>query len=120
MLAEVDFSFVSTGDVTGGAPRFSIPIDDKAIPGPTDFFDGTDVAYAFLDAANCGGVSDVETLVSTDAANCMVFLNSGGSWANWDAFAEANPTFRIAPGYIPFVIADGALGTYEVEDIALR
>jgi hypothetical protein len=68
-LAEVDFSFVSTGDVAGGAPRFSIPIDDMAIPGPTDFeFSyGYDVAYAFLDVLNCGS-----NTVSTESLTCPV------------------------------------------------
>ena len=110
-LSAVDFSFVSTGDVTGGAPRFSLPINTDG---------GSSVAgYAFIDAAGCGGASDESTLVSTSAANCHVnFLSV--DYANWAALADANPTARIAPGAIPFIIADGAAGTYTVTNIDLR
>ena len=104
-LSAVDFSFTATGSIAGGASRFSIPIDDQAIPGTKDFtFDYgqgpvQDVAYAFLDVANCGSGT-----VSTQSETCPVILNAGGSWANWDAFAAANPTYRIASGYRAFVI----------------
>jgi hypothetical protein len=110
-LADVDFSFTSTGDVTGGAPRFSLPIDDPATPAKGD-------GYAFMDAANCGGVSDSVIEVGTDIATCPVFYGNG-NWANWDAFVAANPTLRITPGAIPFIIAD-IPGDYEVSDIVLR
>jgi hypothetical protein len=111
-LADVNVSFTSTGDVTGGAPRFSLPIDDPATTAKVD-------GYAFMDAANCGGVSGGSTLVSTESGTCPVFLGSG-SWANWDAFVAANPTLRLSPGEIPFIVADGAAGTYKVEGIVLR
>jgi hypothetical protein len=116
-LSAVDFSFTSTGSTAGGAPRFSIPIDNAAIDGPKDwtFSYGKDVAYAFLDVANCGGSG----VVSTELSTCPVFLNAGGSWANWDAFAEANPTYRIANVARAFVIADQE-GTYNVSNIVLR
>ena len=38
---------------------------------------------------------------------------------NWAAFATAHPTYRIAPGTIPFMISDWP-GTYVVSDIDLR
>jgi hypothetical protein len=104
-LSAVSFSFVSTGDVTGGAPRFSIPIDDGT----------TTLKYAFLDVLGCG-YSTGE--VSTDLANCHVNFNSV-DYANWDTFAAANPTYRIAPGQIPFIIADEP-GSYAVNSIDLR
>lgn len=104
-LNAVHFSFDSTGDSTGGAPRFSIPIDD-----------GTAVLkYAFIGILNCGFSTGT---VSTDSANCMVNFNSV-DYANWDAFASLNPTFRIAPGQIPFIIADEP-GNYAVSNIDLR
>lgn len=109
-LNAVSLSFVSTGDVTGGAPRFSIPINTDG--------GGSVSGYAFIDAAGCGGASGETTTVSTDLANCQVFFVVG--YANWDAFATANPTYRIAPGAIPFIIADGAAGTYLVSSIDLR
>jgi len=104
-LNAVHFSFVSTGDSAGGAPRFSIPIDD-----------GTgDLKYAFIGVLNCGYTTGE---VSTDLSNCMVNFNSV-DYANWDTFASANPTFRIAPGQIPFIIADQP-GNYAVSNIDLR
>jgi hypothetical protein len=111
-LNAVHVSFVSTGDVTGGAPRFSIPID-------TDGVGGTVEGYAFLDAAGCGGVSGGTTTVSTSSSVCHVNF-MGADYANWAAFADANPTYRIAPGAIPFIIADGSIGSYAVESIDLR
>lgn len=100
-LSSVDFTFQYNCDpsddtttcVGGGSPRWSIPIDTDG-NGKTD-------AYAFLDAANCGATG----VVSTTLATCAVFLNTGGSWANWDAFAAANPTYRIGRS-LPFVITD--------------
>jgi hypothetical protein len=111
-LNAVHVSFVSTGDVTGGAPRFSIPID-------TDGVGGTVEGYAFLDAAGCGGVSGGTTTVSTSSSVCHVNF-MGADYANWAAFADANPTYRIAPGAIPFIIADGSAGTFVVNSIDLR
>jgi hypothetical protein len=111
-LTAVDFSFTSTGDVTGGAPRFSIPIDTDD-PGS-----GRDL-FAFVDAQRCGGVSGTPVWVSTENPACIVDLNTGGFYANWDAFAAAHPDWRIAPGDVPFVIADQP-GEYEVNDVQLR
>jgi hypothetical protein len=111
-LSAVSFSFVSTGDVTGGAPRFSIPID-------TDGIAGTVEGYAFLDAAGCGGVSGGTTIVSTTSDGCHVNFNSQ-DYVNWTTFAAANPTYRIAAGAVPFITADGAAGSYAVNSIDLR
>ncbi len=55
--------------------------------------------------------------VSTANADCKVFYGAN-SFANWDAFAAANPTYKIADA-IPFIIADQA-GTYHVTGIDLR
>jgi hypothetical protein len=112
-LADVEVSFRTTGDETGGSPRFSIPIDDRD--------SATSDTYAFIDAPNCA-----TDIVSTERADCPVFLNSyfapsvGSYYPNWDAFVAANPTFRVQPGGIPFITADGAVGTYVVTDIVLR
>jgi len=104
-LNAVHLSFDSSGDTAGGAPRFSIPIDDGS----------TVLKYAFLDMRGCGSTSGT---VSTDLANCHVNFNSV-DYASWDAFATVNPTFRIAPGQIPFIIADEP-GSYAVSNIDLR
>jgi hypothetical protein len=111
-LADASFSFRNAGgDIAGGAPRLSIPIDD---PATEETLDG----YAFLDVYWCGGMAGDTTLVSTESESCVVWYGST-SYANWDAFAEANPTYRIAPGHIPFVIADWP-GSYAVTDVTLR
>jgi hypothetical protein len=105
-LHAVSFSFNYSGDVAGGAPRFSIPIDTDG--------NGTVDGYAFIDAINCG----LTGTVSTESSTCMVFFGSE-TFANWDAFAAAHPDYRIAPGSIPFIIADQP-GTYTITDIDLR
>ncbi len=115
-LSKVTFSFTSSGDVQGGAPRFSIPIDT----GGSASIDG----YAFIDAAGCGAAvgdnpTGIETVVSTEVLTCHVNFD-GHDYANWDAFAAANPTYRTTPGAIPFIIADGTAGTYVVTDIVLK
>lgn len=112
LLANVTFMFTNRGDVAGGAPRFSLPINDGT----------ADVGYAFLDAAGCGapfgpGTGD-DTLVSTQNPACHVNFKSV-DYANWTTFASSNPTFKTASGYIPFIIADAA-GSYNVTDIVLR
>jgi hypothetical protein len=101
-LGSVGFSFTYFGDVSGGSPRLSIPINDGTSPTP----------YAFIDAAGCGYVSDVGVpnqfhTVSTTLTNCQVsFKSPNYNYANWDAFAAANPTFTISNGTLAFVIAD--------------
>lgn len=114
-LNKVVFAFTSRGDVAGGAPRFSIGIDTDGNP-------QTSNGFAFLDAAGCGATvgdnpTNVATLVSTQNPACAVNFN--GDYANWDAFAAANPTYKTNSGGTPFIIADQP-GTYFVTDIVLR
>lgn len=101
LLSAADFSFSHSGDTAGGAPRFSIPIDEDG--------NGTTEAYAFIDANSCGNTG----VVSTNASNCVVYYGAG-VYANWDAFAAAHPTYRISED-IPFVIADQP-GTYVISN----
>ena len=111
LLKDVTFSFVSTGAVTGGAPRFSIPIN-------TDGGGGSVAGYAFIDAAGCGGVSGGTTTVNTSSSSCHVnFLSV--DYPNWAALAVAFPTARVAQGHFPFIIADGSVGSYTVTSIVL-
>lgn len=99
-LTSIDYSFNYTCDpaddhtscVGGGSPRWSIPIDTNGDPKA----DG----YAFLDAAGCGSTGTV----STTDPNCQVTFG-GVTYPNWDGFAAANPTYRIANA-LPFVITD--------------
>jgi hypothetical protein len=107
-IASIHFSFDHTGSVAGGAPRFSIPLDTN--------HNGTFDGYAFLDALNCGNTGTV----STDDDNCAVFLNFSNEWfVNWDAMVAAHPTWRIAPGKVPFIIADQP-GNYVITNVDLR
>lgn len=115
-LAGLSISFKSTGDLTGGSPRFSIGIDED--------HDRTAEAYAFVDANYCGvggaPVKDGDTvIVNTATKRCDVWYD-GVQYANWAAFAEANPDFRIARGGI-FIVADGAYERdYVISRIDLR
>lgn len=96
-LDRVDFSFYWSGQPNGGAPRFSLPIDENG--------DGETENYAFLDAINCaGGTVTTNGTVSTESASCPVFYGPF-TYPNWDAFAAANPTWTISDA-IPFVIVD--------------
>ena len=118
-LANVDVSFTSTGDVAGGAPRLNIPVDNDG----DKMFD----YWAVLDAANCGGASGETVLVSTENPDCVVYFLGNeapaASYPNWDAYAEANPTHRVASkgdNSTAFIIADGTPGDYVVENIDLQ
>ncbi len=108
-LASVDFSFSASGDIAGGAPRLTVPVDMDG--------NGTVEDYASIGVNNCVD----PTHVTTVGTNCMVFMNSDGTngYASWDALAAAHPTWRVAPGHIPFIIADVA-GTYGVSNVVLR
>jgi len=106
-LRLVHVSFVSHADTAGGAPRFSIPLN-------TGHTESTD-PYAFLDVNNCGSA-----LVSTSNSHCKVFLNfSSESFDNWADLVATHPSWRIAKGGIPFIIADQP-GHYVVSNIDLR
>lgn len=106
-IGAVMFSFRSSGDVAGGAPRFSIPINIDGVSNAVAF-------YAFLDVNGCGSPT-----VSTASPTCTVYAGSE-TFSNWAAFAATHPGYRVASGSIPFIIADGTLGTYIVSDIVLR
>lgn len=111
-LTAVVFAFQNDGgDVGGGSPRFSLPID-------TDGKANTNDGYAFIDVAGCGGVSGDTTWVSTQNPACHVNFQSV-DYANWGAFAAANPTYKTGQGYIPFIIADTA-GSFAIDSIVLR
>ena len=115
LLNDVVFSFVSTGDENGGAPRFSIPINTTGASSSV-------AGYAFIDAAGCNGfvpTSGATVTVSTSNPACGVNFQ-GVEYTNWATFAADFPTYRIAAGAIPFIIADGTAGTYQVNSIVLR
>ena len=112
-LANAGFSFTYfcantlslTSCISGGAPRWSIPIN-------TDGNSKTTEGYAFLDAQGClnNGTqpSGGALTVSTMAATCPVNFQSV-DYANWATFAADNPTYTISAA-LPFVIADVVTG----------
>jgi hypothetical protein len=110
--SRIDLEFVNDRAVGGGAPRFSIPIDENN--------DKRVEAYAFIDVNSCGGAS----LVSTESATCGVYYkDQAAPYANWSAFAAAHPTWRLArkdgtDTTMPFVVAD-VQGDYLVHGIVL-
>lgn len=106
-IGDVSFSFTAGGSIEGGAPRFSLPINATGTDNSVEY-------YAFIDRNSCGGAA----LVSTDSATCVVYAGIE-VFTNWAAFAAAHPTYRIAPGSIPFMISD-VPGTYVVSDFVLR
>jgi len=72
--------------------------------------------YAILDAAGCGatvGTTD-DVTVSTSKDDCLV-NDSGPTYANWAAFAAANPDWKVAKKDIVFIEADQP-GDYHVFD----
>jgi len=96
-LASIDkLSFNYSGTTPwGGAPRFSIGIDND---GDGSGYD----AFAFVDAAGCSdGLGKVDVV---NDATCTVWYGAG-SYANWAAFVAAYPTAEIGYAYT-FVIAD--------------
>jgi hypothetical protein len=116
LLADVaELGFRYGGDPgTGGAPRISLPLDTNA--------DGVTDVYAFIGAFHCNDeASAVPSVV--DAINdpsCTIFVgNQITGYANWTAFATANPTYTVGPdGAPPFVIADEP-GVWTVSDVRL-
>lgn len=112
LLAAVDLGFTNSGDIGGGAPRLSVPVDTNG-DGRSDF-------YAFLSADRCGAVEGQPHRVSTENPACIVDLNNGQTFANWDAFAAAYPTARVAPGDPVFIVADGSYDKeYVISEIDL-
>lgn len=106
----IDLEFVNDRAVGGGAPRFSIPIDENN--------DRKVEAYAFMDVNGCGS-----STVSTKSSTCQVFYKSD-VYPNWDAFGDAHPDWRLArkdsgEATMPFIIAD-VEGDYLVHGIVLN
>lgn len=105
---KIDLELVNDRAIGGGAPRFSIPIDESN--------DKVVEAYAFIDVNSCGS-----STVSTESATCQVYYGTEPNpYANWAAFASAHATWRLArkeqvgtkpngkpdyDGTMPFIIA---------------
>ena len=103
------FSYDGTG-AAGGSPRLSIPIDEDG--------DGTTDAYAFVDTLGCNdGSPNQGVLDATNDPTCLVAFGAV-VYPNWDAFAAANPSYRIATDALSFLIVDQP-GDFTVADVRL-
>jgi hypothetical protein len=106
-VEKLSFGFAG-GPVVGGSPRLSIPIDEDG--------DGTTEGYAFVDAVGCN--DGAGTVDAVGDASCLVSYGSG-TYANWAAFAAANPAYRIASDRVAFVIVDQP-GEFTITNVELR
>ena len=104
-MKKANFSFVSTGDAQGGAPRWGCPVDDRRTLHQRR-------GYRLpRDPAGCGAANGdnpfgIATTVSTKKDNCHVnFL--GVDYANWKAVVAAFLTARSADA-ASFVISDSS------------
>jgi hypothetical protein len=104
LLRQVDLGFTAEqgGEVQGGAPRLSIPIDKDG--------DGVTEVFVSIDTNACGGGASPlaeDVWVSTENPDCLVYFNdsSEGPYANWDALVDARPTYRVGDRK-SFIIAD--------------
>jgi hypothetical protein len=104
LLSALNLSFDDTGSHIGaGTPRWSIPVSE----------DGTTFTgkYAFIGANTCS-----TTTVGT-VATCTVDY-SGYPSSDWATFVAAHPTWSVAPGFDPLIVADGENGTYVIASVS--
>ncbi len=110
-------SFNYTGTATGGAPRFSIPIDEDnstTTNGGAGYGVGTE-AFAFAGAALCNNGNGLVDVIKD--ATCDINYK-GVDYANWAAFAAAFPNAVVSFGDYVFVIADEP-GTWTVNNVII-
>lgn len=106
---KLSFTYEGTS-ATGGSPRFSIPIDTDG--------DGSWDAFAFIDALGCtDGDATSGTVDVINDETCLIWFE-GVSYENWDAFVEANPTYRIATDAVSFIIVDQP-GEFTISNVQL-
>ncbi len=107
LLRQIDLGFTALedGQVSGGAPRLTIPLDTTG--------DGGWDVFVSIDTNACGGGASPlaeDVWVSTENPDCLVYFNdsSEGPYANWDALVDARPTYRVASkdSAQAFIIAD--------------
>lgn len=105
---KLSFDYSGSG-AAGGSPRISVPIDSNG--------DGTTDDHAFIDTGYCNDAGDpnVGTLDAINDPTCVIWYGSD-SYANWAAFASANPTYRISG--TSFIIVDQA-GTFNITNVQL-
>lgn len=112
VLSEVNqlsFTYSGTG-AAGGSPRLTIPIDENN--------DGMYEGFAYIDTLGCNnGDANTGTLDLLGDASCTISYQNVG-YENWQGFVSAHPDYRVAAGYVPFIIVDQP-GTFSVTDVRL-
>ena len=89
-VQELRYSYAG-GSFIGGSPRWSVAIDENGNGKHEDT-----EAYAFADIGACNdGDTSVGTSDAEDDPTCTWFYEAE-SFPNWDAFAGAHPTYRVA------------------------
>ena len=109
-INKLAFTYVGNG-TTGGSPRITFPID----------FDGNGTWDDFVSADAIGCTDGDMTAGTVDVINdetCLVSLNSGGTYPNWDAFVAAYPDARVATDAVSFVIVDQP-GEFTITNVQL-
>jgi hypothetical protein len=105
-FSEISLGFSYDGDVSGGSPRYSIPVDYDG--------DGAGEGYVFIDAPTC---NDGAGNVAPNSDPTCAVQTPMGYYQSYADFLAAEPTATVADN-IPFVIADQP-GTVRVFDIQL-
>jgi hypothetical protein len=95
-VTQLGYTYSGTTAPTPGSLSLNVPIDT-----------GTGIVYAFVDAYYCPGTNGVVNVVSD--TNCGIWVN-GVEYANWSDLATQNPTWKVAAGALPFVIAERTPG----------
>ena len=106
-VTALTFSYAG-GPIGGGAPRWSIPIDEN-----NDGKRSGDEQYAFVAGDRCNdGDTPVALVDARHDATCLID-HKGVTYANWNDFATQHPTWKIAgkesdgtSNAFTFVIAD--------------
>ena len=109
-INKLAFTYEGTG-TTGGAPRITFPIDLTG-DGNWDDFVSAD-AIGCTDGTLMSGTVDV-----INDETCLVSLNSGGTYPNWDAFVAAYPNATVATDAVSFIIVDQP-GEFTITNVQL-
>jgi hypothetical protein len=111
-INKLAFSYASaTGDVSGGSPRITFPIDLNG--------DGLWDDFVSADAVGCtDGDAFSGTVDVINDPTCQVSLNGGGTYESWAAFVAAYPTATVATDAISFIIADQP-GSFTITNVQL-
>jgi len=112
-LADINkLAFSWEGSTTlGGSPRITFPIDLDGDGGWDDFVSA--------DALGCStGTATSGTVDLINNPDCLISLNSGGTYTGWAAFLAAFPDAHVATDAISFIIVDQP-GDFTITNVQL-